>query len=349
MTLIFSPLSRAIGGILLSVSLIGCANQTTTSEETASSGFPMMIENCGRQVTIEAPPERLYVIGGEAGTLIHSAGGSDKINTFSPLVGEPLGEAEEVLGEKKQLPIHTASEMSREVIIGESPDLVVAFGLSGFEPEDLEAAGIPTYVINGYCGGFGAGQSTIENPLEGIYEDVATLGTILGTEDIANAAVADMKARVEKVKQRAQQASTDDTKVAALFVAGGGGGIGAYGNRSMIHQQMEYVGLTNVFEETSERYFEPSIESFIDAAPERIIALHEPADITEESVQSVLTERPDIASVPAIMNNQIDALNFFYSGHGSLAIEGLEMLSNLVNESSDTEDGSSQEESSVGK
>ncbi|GAA0381327.1 ABC transporter substrate-binding protein [Bacillus horti] len=305
-----------------------CSGGTTTG--SSSDSYPMTIDNCGREITIQEQPKNLYVIGGEAGTIVHAAGGADVVHTFSPLPNEPLGEATGPLGEANQAPIRTASEMSREMIVGADPDLLVTFGLSGFDPEDLEAVGIPTIVISGYCGGFGAGQSMIEDPIEGILEDIQLLGKVLGTEEQAQASITDIRTRIDAVKERVEQSAPAGLLTAPLYVNGPDSGIGGYGRRSMLHQQMEYLGLTNIFEGANERYFEPSIESFIDAAPDRIIALYMPGSTTEDEVQSILLERPDLSQVPAIVNENILAIDFFYSGHGTLAIDGLERIADLI-------------------
>jgi iron complex transport system substrate-binding protein len=294
--------------------------------------FPLTVQNCGREVTIEAPPQNLYVIGGEAGTLVHAAGGTDRISTFAPLIGEPLGDAEGPLGEAPQTPIQSSDDISREVIIGDEPDLVVTFGLNEFGPEDLADAGIPTLIISGYCGGFGAGQSEVEDPLEGIYDDISTLGRVLGTAEAAERSVTDLRARVDAVAEQAEQSPPPEGTSAALFVAGPDSTLGAYGRRSMIHQQMEYAGLSNVFEDTDERYFEPNTEALIDTAPERLIALYEPGDTSEQQVRDTLTGRSELSSIPAMETDEVMVLDFYYSGHGTLAIDGLEQLAELINE-----------------
>ncbi|WP_306368939.1 ABC transporter substrate-binding protein [Nocardiopsis sp. CC223A] len=318
------------------IAVTACGGGGGGGDETAagagSEGFPLTVQNCGREVTIEAPPENLYVIGGEAGTLVHAAGGTDRIGTFSPLIGEPLGDAEGPLGEAEQAPIQSSDDISREVIIGAGPDLVVTYGLNEFGPEDLADAGIPTLIISGYCGGFGAGQSDVEDPLEGVYDDITTLGEVLGTEETAEQAVTDLRGRVDAVRQQAEQSPPPGGTAAALFVAGPDSGLGAYGRRGMIHQQMEYAGLSNVFEDTDERYFEPNTEALIDAAPERLIALYEPGDTSEQEVRDTLTGRSELGSVPAIEAGEVMVLDFYYSGHGTLAVDGLEQLAELINE-----------------
>ncbi len=322
------PMRAAVPVVLLATTLAttacGAGGQDTAG---ATEGFPLTVENCGREVTFEQRPERLYVIGGEAGTLVHAAGGTDRISTFSPLVGEPLGDAAGPLGEREQAPIKTSTDISREAIIGASPDLVVTFGLNDFSPEDLESSGIPTLVISGYCGGFGAGQSDVEEPIQGIYDDVETLGRILGTEDHAERSVTDLRERVAEVREEAEQTPPPSGSTAAVFFPGPDGALGAYGKRSMVHEQMSHLGLSNVFTDTDERYFDVSTESLIEAAPQRLIALYEPGDTDEEAVRTSLTGRPELGEIPAISTGEVLVLEFFYSGHGTLAVDGLEQLS----------------------
>lgn len=282
------------------------------------------VENCGRQVVLDAPPGRVMVIGGEAGTLVAAAGGTDRISTFAPLRGEPLGDAEAELAARPQAPIGTATDISREFILGQTPDLVVTFGLEGTSPEELESLGIPTLIVAGYCGGFGAGQSQRSgSALDDVATDVETIGTALGTSDVADAAAADLRARVEAVRA---QSTSDGRTAAALFVSGPDSPLGAYGNLGMVHEQLEIVGLGNVFGAEAERYFEPSVEALIGTAPDVLLALYEPGDTSEGEVRTSVLARPELAGLPAVANQDVLVLDFFHSGHGTLAVDGLEQL-----------------------
>ena len=318
-----SPRRARAAALLAAAGLLGACGTTTAPTAQSAPGYPVTVENCGRQVTVEQPPKRLYVIGGEAGTVVHAAGGSDRVATFAPLVGEPLGAAESAFTAAERTPLKNSKDISREVIIGAAPDLVVTYGLNDFGPDELAAAGIPTIILSGYCGGFGAGQSEVADPIEELFGDVETLGRVLGTEQAATTAADDLRARVAAVRE---QAKPDAGTAAALFVAGKDAGLGAYGKRSMIHQQMAAVGLANAFGEADERYFEPSTESLIAAAPRRIIALYEAGDTTEADVRAALTGRADLAGVPAVAAGEILVLDFFSSGHGTRAVDGMEKL-----------------------
>ena len=318
--------SRLGVAVLATVALTGLAACGAGSDTApaAAGGDPVTVQNCGRQVTIEAPPQRVLVIGGEAGTLVAAAGGTDRISAFAPLVGEPLGDAQAELSARPQLPIGSSDDLSREFIIGQTPDLVVTFGLEGTTPEDLESVGIPTLIVAGYCGGFGAGQSErTGSALEDVATDVEMIGQVLGTSDVAEAAADELRERTEAVRA---QAGPSGRNAAALFVAGPDSALGAYGNLGMVHEQLEIVGLGNVFGEEPERYFEPSIEALIGTAPDVVLALYEPGDTTEDDARASVLARPEIAQLPAVVNQDVLVLDFFHSGHGTLAVDGLEQL-----------------------
>lgn len=318
-----------VSGVVALGALTACGSEQDGTggdqqEAAAGSAYPVTVENCGREVTFEQAPERVLVIGGEAGTVVDAAGGAESVTTYMPLVGEPLGDSEESMADAEQLPLQTITDLSREVLIGQSPDLVVTFGLNEFTPEDLKASGIETLTLAGYCGGFGAGESEVVDPLQGVYDDVTMLGDVLGTADVAAESVAELEDRVETVREAA--GSGDGGTATAVFATDPGTPLGAYGGNSMVHAQMEILGLENTFAAEEERYFEPGVESLVDAAPERMIALYEAGDTSEDDARAAVTERPELASVPAVANEDVLVLNFFYSGHGTLAVDGLERL-----------------------
>ncbi|WP_300006837.1 ABC transporter substrate-binding protein [Pseudonocardia sp.] len=303
--------------------LVACGGPGPESA-TPAAGDAVTVENCGRQVTVAAPPQRVMVIGGEAGTLVAAAGGTERITAFAPLDDEPLGDAEAELSTRPRLPLAGSDGISREFIVGQTPDLVVTFGLEGTTPEELESLGIPTLIVAGYCGGFGAGQSQRSgSALEDVATDVEMIGTVLGTSEVAAAAADDLRARVEAVRT---QATPDGRSAAALYLAGPDSALGAYGNLGMVHEQLEIIGLSNVFGAEPERYFEPSVESLIGTAPDVVLALYQAKDITPEQVREQVLSRPEIAGLPAVAAQDVLVLDFFYSGHGTLAVDGLEQL-----------------------
>ncbi|MGH3564448.1 MAG: ABC transporter substrate-binding protein [Pseudonocardia sp.] len=313
------------------VALVACGGGNSPAVDTGASGFPMSVENCDRQLTFDAPPERILAIGGEAATLLWAAGATDRISTFVRLAGEPLGEAESDLARRPQISISGSGDITREVIIGERPDLVVTFGLNQTSPDDLAAAGIPTLFVSGYCDGSGGPQSADTlSPLDGMYADIGLYGQLLGTQAEAGSAVAGLRERVSAVQATVQAQGRSESSAAALFVTDAASALGGYGNRSTVHQQMELLSLTNIFADVGERYFQPTVEELIDGNPEVLIALYQASDSSDQGARDALTARPEIAQIPAIVNKDVVVLDFFYAGHGILAVDGLETLADQL-------------------
>lgn len=305
--------------------LAACGSPTTEEPATAAApGYPMTVSNCGRQVTLERPPERIFALGGEAATAVWAAGGAERISTVAPIQGEPLGAATADLSRRPQMVLPGSGDVTREAIIGAQPDLVVAFSLNATTPEDLQAAGIPTLLLSGRCEG---------SPVWGfdaMFADIETYGRVLGTSDRAAATVADLRGQIEAARQRALPAAAG-RNTAALFVSGGPGTpLGAYGKRSTVAQQLEILGLRNAYGTTDDRYFEPTTESLINARPDAVVSLYQASDLDEAGARDAITARPELAALPAVANGAVLPLDFFYAGDGILAVEGLQRLADQL-------------------
>ncbi|MGH8909076.1 MAG: ABC transporter substrate-binding protein [Egibacteraceae bacterium] len=289
---------------------------------TESGQFPMTIENCGREVTIPQAPERVLVMGGEAATLVWAAGAADRITTYASFEGELLGPAEAALEGVPTLP---ASGLSKELIIGQQPDVVITYGLDETTPEDLAEAGIQTIIISGFC----INQERIpaeraSDPFERIYASIELYGQLFGTQDQAAQSVADLRERVAAVEERERTAPVGAT--AATVYVPDEGPLSGYGSGSMAHSQMNKLGFANVFAGPGERYFELSVEELIAADPDVLIAQYGFGQSTADSARDRLLSSSELSDVTAIRNDAIVALVYDYSGGGALAVDGLEIM-----------------------
>ncbi len=323
-------LGTALVTVLALVALAACGGgdlpAPTPDPAAAAVTFPMTVENCDRSpITFDAPPQRVMAIGQDAATLLWAAGAVDRISTYAPQPGDKLGPAEADVAKRPTLQVSKAADLSREAIIAEAPDLVVSFGLNQTSFEDLDAVGIKSLYVTTFCDDSGAPQPSRQvSPFDAIYGDIELYGKLLGDPDRAAASVADLRKRVAAVQPQAGGAA-GKAPAAALFVRGTSKPLGGYGNRSTIHQQLELLGLTNVFAGTDARLFDPSIETLIAAKPEVLIALYS-SPTTEQEARDALTALPELAPVPAIVNKKVLALDFDYTGGGILAVDGLEKL-----------------------
>lgn len=111
-----------------------------------------------------------------------------------------------------------------------------------------------------------------------VFSDIELYGRIFGTEDAAAAAVAELRGRVAAVEERF--ADAPQRRTAAVTDAEGG--LGSYGRLSIAHNQMQALGLRNVFADQPERFFEPNIEEIISRDPQVLILLFDNVGETAE-------------------------------------------------------------------
>lgn len=113
-------------------------------------------------------------------------------------------------------------------------------------------------------------------------------------------------------------------RAAAVIYGSGGDQLGSYGRLSMAHCQMEALGLTNVFEDQPERFFEPSAEEILDRDPEVLFLLFD--DGTAEGDREKLLAESALVGLSALQTDDIIVQSFALSVSAPSAVQGLEML-----------------------
>lgn len=303
--------------VLLTTASAGCSGGGETSvADTASRGFPMAVSSCGRPVTIERPLRRVLTVASVAAPLVAAAGGADKIVARTFETASFLGEyADELAGVPL---VSRTKELAREEIIARDPDLVLTFEGSDNDPVVLHAAGIDVLVSRGYC------LNTSSGDFGEIFSDIELLGRLLGTPDVAAREVTRLRQRVDAVARQSPAGSSGQS-AAALIFGRDTPTIAAYGDRSTVDQQMRVLGLRNVFGDIDKRTFEPTVEEIITRDPSMIILLTQ-GEQSAESARKSLVDKPELAGVTAIRNDDIVVLPFGYTGPGPVAVEGLEVM-----------------------
>lgn len=287
----------------------------------AQEAFPMTVENCGREVTFDAPPERVVTIGAEAPVLVAAAGAADRVTAVGGAVqpeffGDYRAELEDIprLGS-------VAAELSAEVLIAEEPDLLISINSDNFEA--LEAAGIPGLVIGGRCRG-ADDANTSDGSFEEFYNDITLYGQLFGTSDVAESAVEDLTERVAAVRE--QFAGTQERSAITVIYGSSGDQLGSYGGSSIADAQLRALGLTNVFADQDERFFEPSVEEIVSRDPEVVVLLFEVAEGTDAMSLAKLQNSPELASITGLQSGDIITLPFALAGSSPGSVVGLEML-----------------------
>lgn len=312
-------MNRAITCVVASATslilLAGCGAGGGTG--AAAGGFPLTVQNCGRDVTIDQPPERVLTIGPESADMVRAAGGLDTI--IAHQAEFPVG-FEDAFRDIRRL--RDEEPPGTEAIIGERPDLVVSYGLMESNPETLAAAGISSLVLSGMCGTHDAGVNVDGDvDFEDVYSDLELYGRLFGTGDQTARVIADMRDRVRAVEQAAGEGTQ---RTAAVLWPGEGDVPYGYGNASMTHTMLAKLGVRNVFAEVEGFGREISKEELIDRNPD-VIVLYLFGEDPAQAI-SALEALPGMANVTAVREDQIMAFQQTFLRPSASVVDGLEMM-----------------------
>lgn len=309
--------SRMMPAMLVaSLLLLGACGGDDQSAGAGPAGrFPLTVPSCERTVTIEQPAKRVLTVASDSATALAAIGAADLIIARSAEGGAPLGPYEDKLRDIPQ--ITTNGEPSREVIIGQQPDLVVSYAGLDTPAADLEAAGIDSIVPSWRC------DTTAD--FDGIYRTLETYGQILGTEDVATKTVADLRSRVDAVTRQFQGSSA--RTAANVYVSENQ--VRVYGGPSMSNTVLTTLGLTNVFADVNKRVTEVSTEELLARNPDVILLTFGGSETSIKNgadAERALRGMTPLDQLTAVRENRLIAINFTYLVGGPLAIDGLETI-----------------------
>ncbi len=265
--------------VLLALVAAGCgaapAEPSTSGGAAQPEGFPVTIENCGRMLTFDKPPERVVTgyhpvfetmvdlgLGDRIiGRLNFSENGPDGFLRGHKQVYDTIPE----ISDSIELP-------QKEVLIAQQPDFVIAVSYTDFDTskgfatvEELDAVGASAYITAGWCDPQGVKDAKIAD----IFADIRNLGMIFGVPDRAAKLAADYQAIIDDVEQRVG----GSTPVAVLATDGGSGPVNAYGGSGLMHQMIEIAGGRNVLGDLDEDYAEVGAERIAATDPAAMIVL----------------------------------------------------------------------------
>ncbi len=138
----------------------------TTEGTSGSTAFPLTVtDDAGRSVTFDASPKAIVSVAPSNTEIVYALGQDSKLVGVSELDDYPP----EVAGKKK---IGGGFQPNLEEIMALSPDLVLTIGEYPDLTTQLESKGLTVLVLG-------------PKDLDGIYNDIETLGKVLGAEQEA--------------------------------------------------------------------------------------------------------------------------------------------------------------------
>lgn len=328
MAVIFShPISRAL---LMSSLLAGLS----TAAISQAQDFPVTLDNCGHQLNVSAPPERVITVGQASTELLYRLGLHERVIGTSNWFTDVAEEYEEVNAKIERL---ADNFPSFESVVSKRPDLVTAdfmfaIGPQGVvgKPEQFHSFGIPTYVLDSECVVQGVDVSSTEFRLDSLFQSIRNLSRMFDVQEQGDELIREMQGREAAAIAEAQQRNLNNLSAVFWFSSAdiqmdpwvaGTTGVPAW--------MLSTLGINNVIDAPEEW---PSVgwESIARANPDVIVI----AEMTRRRFDAddyqkkldFLRSDPVTRQMAAVVNNRIIIMDAHAMRATLRSMEGLEHL-----------------------
>lgn len=321
--------------IALSLSLLaGCAPSAAESSGATTA------KNCGIDVAVDGPPQRVFAAYQPAIEMAHALGISDRLVGTAYLDAEVLPEyaaAQAKAKYYKNLP-------SREQLLSLNPDFVLSgfndvFSAAGSDSsfgsrKSLADLGIRTWIFSPLCPtADGKGDEAIDPStvsMDNVYADLRDLGRLFGVEDRAEQVIADQQRRIAAVATAVQDAPRPTVAIVRPGLEGGG--LTVSGGPDFGTVLIRQAGGVNAFADlTAKRNVKISVEEFIKRDPDYVLI----SGCCDASLTPAASQ-PDVAKIlgnPAFANLKAvrgkHVVPWLFANH-SAGIRGASTTENLA-------------------
>jgi iron complex transport system substrate-binding protein len=334
-------LTRHLTGALSLVALLVLTACGASSEPAVAAEGEITEKNCGLDVTVAAPPQRIYAAYQPAVEMAHALGVSDRLVGTAFLDAAVLPEYAEGQARAPYAP----EIPSREALLATNPDFV----LSGFNDvfadgsgesfgtrASLRELGVQTWIFSPLCpSGDGLSDEAIDPAtvtMESVYADVRDLGRLFGAEERAAAVVADMQARIGAVRE--QVAGAPRLRVAVVSPREDGT-FRIAGGPDFITRILDIAGADNAFADlTSKRNITVGVEEIIARDPDVILTstccdASYTIAAAEPDAERIRTH-PALVNVAAVKNGRVKPFLFADRAAGVRVPYAAEQVAALV-------------------
>ena len=259
--------------------LAGCGGSKNGKEEAS----PITVTDMkGREVTLEAPATKVVALTASDCEILFAIGAGDTLVGRGEYCDYPA----EVLDITM---VQSGGETNVEQIIALEPQLVLMNAMDQTEEQvnQLENAGIKVAVSDAA-------------DIEGTYQSILMIGTLMGKDEEAAAVVQGMKDTFAKIKESAADLNgmTIYFEVSSLEW-----GLWAAGSGSFMNEIAEMMGLKNIFDDCP-AWAQVSEEQVIERNPDIIVTItmyYGSGPTPEEEIAS----RPGWEDISAVKNGKI--------------------------------------------
>lgn len=313
-----SPPARAVA-VLGALVLGGCAAveppaAAPTSVAPADEDFPLTVVNCGVEVEVEAPPERIVTIKSSATEMVLALGAGDRVVGTGFPDGPPPAD---LVDEAADLPVLSDRVPSAEVVLEAAPDLVYAGWQSNLTPDGagdratLADLGVATYVSPSACED--PSQRPARLSFDDVFAEIEEVAQLLGEPEAGERVVAEQRELLAQVEP-------DDRGLTALWYSSGtdvpyvGAGTGA---PQMV---LDAVGLENIAGGIEDRWSPFSWEQVAADDPD-VIVLVDASWNSAEQKRELLASSPATSGLTAVREERYLVVPFAATEAGVRSVE----------------------------
>ncbi len=241
---------------------------TTTASPTAGSTTqfqPVTMDNCGTEVTVDTPPQRVVAIKSTSIEMLLALGLEDSM-VGTAFADGPVPDA--VADAYDAVPVLSDKVPGQEALLEVEPDFVYAGWESNFSADGvgdratLAGYGIGTYVSPAAC----KEDGSMPDPLtfDGLFDEIREIASVFDVEDRAEEIIAEQQDQLASVQAPAEETT-------ALWYSSGtdtpyvGAGIGAP------QMMLDAAGLTNIFAGVHDTWTSAGWEQVVAADPDVIV------------------------------------------------------------------------------
>ncbi|MFW0874747.1 ABC transporter substrate-binding protein [Rhodococcoides corynebacterioides] len=318
----------------------GCSASTSDAAAPAVDGFPLTLENCGRSVTVDAPPQRAVSLNQGSTEILLSLGLADRLvgtATWTDPVRENLAE------DNARVPRLADDKPSLEVVSDADPDFVSAsfggtLGPGGVADRDrFEQFGIPTYLSPTDCVDMAAASVNADGAraeplrLETVYQEIRDLAAIFDVRERGEQLVADLTERAQRAADGVPPGDPTVaywfSDVAAPYMAGCCGASGIISSA---------VGARNVFADTTDEWPQIGWEAVADRNPDVLVL----ADLSRRTIDgdaleskiAFLESNPVTSRMQAVINRRYVVVNGADLNPSIRTVDGIEKVAAALKE-----------------
>jgi iron complex transport system substrate-binding protein len=303
---------------LAAVSLLlttACGAQVRTSAAgDPGDGYPVTVQNCGRDLTFETVPEKVVAYDSGIVETMFALGLGDHLAGYVI----PSGQDEDIATSPWRADFARAHRLgadtiSKELILKADADFVFAgwnYGFredTGLTPKHLADLGISSHVLTESCrNGHTDTSRGIMPALEALYTDLRNLGRIFGVSDRAEQLIAEYQ---ETVRAGEASVPADRPRPTVFLYDSGTGKPFTAGRGAAAHEIITRGGGDHIMGDLDDSWTTVSWEAVIEADPD-VIVINDYNPPSAEEKRAFLENYPPLAEVSAVRNKRFLVLPY---------------------------------------